>query len=36
MGAKKRKMLHFFFVGLCFFVATNGNEVISVDGHRKN
>ena len=34
MGAKKKEMFRFFFVGLRFFVATCGNEVISVGGDR--
>ena len=37
MGAKKTEMFKLFFVGRCvFFVATYGNEVISVGGHKKN
>ena len=35
MGAKKRKC-SIFFVGLCFFVVTCRNEVISVGGHKKH
>ena len=35
-GAKKMEMSQFVFVGLCFFVAIEKNEAISVGGHKKN
>ena len=36
MGAKKTETVQKIFVGVFFFVATYGNEVISVSDHRKN
>ena len=35
MGAKKTELLHLFLLVCVFFVATYGNEVVSVSGHKK-